>query len=301
MSNGGIRPTHCPLCGATVSFTLRFVKRGFPIYHCGCCQVLFVWPQPTPDELASLYGADYFRRGNKYCGAERATTTDPNRDNDLAKLELLRRYQPDGRLLDVGCAMGGFLAVAREQGYDVSGVELSAYAANHARHSLGIEVANCDLLSAGLSAAHYDLITLWDVIEHLADPVATIAEVSRLLRPGGVVALSTGDAGSAWARLSGRYWQLLTPPQHLFYHTESSLRLLLSRQGLDTIEMRHMGKCTTVEFVLFKARETLGAAVAPLAGVARWTGLSHCRVRLNLGDIVTCIARKGTPESDHDR
>ncbi|MFC1705967.1 class I SAM-dependent methyltransferase [Planctomycetota bacterium] len=285
----------CPVCGTNAPATPARRKNGFAIHRCGSCTLMFVVPQPAPEELERIYDAGYFERGNKYAAEHQATGRRPtSRPNDAARISRVQEHVQVGRLLDVGCALGGFLSVAREQGFDVVGVEPSEPASRHVRDKLGIEAVNADLPSAGLPDESFDVVTLWDVIEHVADPLATLTEAERVLRPGGALLLSTGNAASLWARATGRYWQLLTPPQHLFFHTPASLRHMLTRSGLRTVEIRSHGKWVTFGFALFKARETLGRVIWPLQAVARSLRLDSLRLYVNLFDIMTCVAEKAS-------
>lgn len=253
---------------------------------------MFVCPQPTKSELMEIYSGDYFLRGGKYEGLGQTEIVNPGRQNDLAKLEFVSHYKAGGRLLDIGCAFGEFLKLAQEKGYNVSGVEVSEPAAEYAKETLGLEVFNCELASANLGSKEYDIITMWDVIEHLDDPGATLSEVSRLLRPGGMVIISTGDSSSKWARLTGRYWHLLTPPQHLFFFNPVSLTKVLEMNGLFEREIVYMGKKAALNFILFKARESFGPIVWPLALLVKVTGLEKHQITVNLRDIMTCVAEK---------
>jgi len=282
----------CPVCGHKDEVSERFKKWGYSILRCSGCSLMFVYPQPSKSELLELYSGDYFLRGGKYAAVGEGGGENPSRQNDLAKLEVVGWYKSKGRLLDVGCAFGEFMKLAQEKGYDVSGVETSEAAAGYAKETLGLEVFNCELQSADLGSQEYDLITMWDVLEHVGNPVATLSEVSRLLRPGGTVIISTGDSSSKWARLTGGYWHLLTPPQHLFFFNPVSLTKVLEMNGLFKREIVYMGKKAALNFILFKARESFGPIVWPLALLAKVTGLERHQIIVNLRDIMTCVAEK---------
>src|SRR5262245_37635742 len=114
---------------------LYVVKDSYYIRRCGDCDLRFVHPQPSHEELSELYSASYFSRGNKYA-ALLDPKHDPNWLNDQSRVELVKRWCSRGRLLDIGCAVGGFLAVAKEHGFDVEGIEVARYAAERARSRL---------------------------------------------------------------------------------------------------------------------------------------------------------------------
>lgn len=282
----------CPVCNLNNGIAQKFNKNGCFIYSCSDCGLLFVFPQPEEKDLLAFYSESYFRRGNKYNPKIKSLSYDPNLQNDLMKMKLLNKYKSSGRLLDVGCAMGGFLKIANEQGFEVEGVEVAETAAQYVKQNLGIKVSNCDLPNANLGAESFDIITLWDVFEHLKNPNPVLAEVHRLLRPGGLVFISTGDASSLWARLSGRYWQLLTPSQHMFFYTPKSLRKILELNKFSVRKIIHSGKRATLDFILFKAHETFGPIIGPIRYLARAIKLDRLQIYMNLGDIMTCIVEK---------
>ena len=291
--NNQLRPTSCLLCDSDpAKIFRRFSKSGYAIYQCMNCGGLFVYPQISETELLSIYGEDYFRRGNKYTFESANQYSDSTQKNDSQKIAYLQRYQPTGRLLDVGCATGGFLKIAQEAGYEIAGVEVSEYAVSAAREHLAADIFHGDVLSAHFPAKAFDIVTLWDVLEHLRDPHVTLQEIVRILRPEGILCLSTGDASSFIAKALGKYWHLLTPPQHVFFYTPNSLRKILEQHGLTQQALCYMGKKTTLDFVLFKARETFGPAVEPLRVMCNMLKLQHVSVTVNLHDIMTVIARK---------
>lgn len=281
----------CPLCLSENSAGPRFEKNGYDIFRCQC-GLMFVHPQPAGDVLRSIYRADYFRRGDKYAFVKNRRELDPNRQNDMMKLSLVGQYKKPGRILDVGCALGGFLETARDGGWDVTGTEISEYAASHVRNELKIEVINKGLREAGLPEESFDAVTMWDVVEHLDDPFSVVKEVHRILKSDGLLVLSTGDAESFWARLTGAWWPLLTPPQHLFFFSEKCLRKLMTSNRFSVKDMQYQGKRVSVNFVLFKAMETLGMKGASATAISRALGLNKLMVNVNLYDIVTCVAKK---------
>ena len=133
------------------------------------------------------------------------------------------------------------------------------------------------LESAAYPPAAFDIVTLWEVIEHLADPRRFLEEVSRVLKPGGLIALSTPDAGSAAARLSGARWLGWRKiPEHLFFFDRPGLARLFDQAGFDVVDSRYVSLTVPVRFAL----QRLGALVGlpALARVPRWIGDRNVRI-----------------------
>jgi 2-polyprenyl-3-methyl-5-hydroxy-6-metoxy-1,4-benzoquinol methylase len=147
--------------------------------------------------------------------------------------EIARRFAPyrqHNRLLDVGCGNGGMLLAARESGWQAQGLEVSTPAVEHVR-KLGFEVRQGFLQDARFPDAHFDVITVIEVLEHVPDLPAFVAELSRLLRPGGYLFATTPHGrGISW-RLLGTRWSVVSPPEHLQLLSVAGTRDLLRRNG----------------------------------------------------------------------
>jgi len=146
----------------------------------------------------------------------------------------------------IGVALGDFLLEAKASGWDVEGVEISAFAAQQAR-ARGLRVTTGRLEELDLPAASFDVITLYDSVEHFTDPVATLAAVRRLLAPGGIVHLVTPNVGGLQARLLGRLWYHYKPGEHLFYFAPRTLRATLEDAGFADIVRCAYGESTHAE------------------------------------------------------
>ena len=230
----GLVARACPVCGGAQAKAL-FARDGFNLIECNACQLVFVAQDPATIDFQALYGESYYRGGHDavfsdYTGQEAARRRSARR-----KLWALRHLPPrmarGGRLLDVGCAAGFFLAEAQAW-YEVQGVELSAWSSAYARDKLGLKVFTGTLAQALLPSAVFDVITLWDVIEHVPDPVALLADAARVLAPSGSLVLTTGDWGSAYAQRHGVHWHLMTPPWHLTMFSRTTLTQAARRAGL---------------------------------------------------------------------
>jgi len=150
----------------------------------------------------------------------------------------VERFQPDkGRILDIGCSFGFFLDVARTRGWQTAGVEIGEYAATFARDKLGLDVYRGDLLDAPFEPGHFEAITMWNVLEHLDDPLSQLARINSLLKPNGSVVFTTGDTDSYMRRLQGLRWRALIPPIHVANYNAGAVERLLGKTGF-ALELR---------------------------------------------------------------
>jgi SAM-dependent methyltransferase len=239
--------------------------QGWPFRRCGGCGIVFMSPRPSPDALRALYDERYFQSHDPSCGyADYAADRAPLREKAERLLPLVEKHAARGRLLDVGCAYGFTLEVARERGWDVAGVEPAAAVAGETARRLGVRVDR-DLFGARLPGAAFDAVTLWDVIEHLPDPRAALLEVARILRPRGICSIATPDAGSLAARVLGARWEeRMKMPEHIYFFDRPSLAALLRACGFEPLEWTTVGKRMSIDETLTRL---LPAAPLPLRGL----------------------------------
>jgi SAM-dependent methyltransferase len=154
------------------------------------------------------------------------------------RTQTVARVKNAGALLDIGCSTGTFLLGMRKiSGFMVKGVEINAQAAEAAIRE-GLDVRVGTLHQAGFAESVFDVVTLWDVFEHLHDPSAALKEIARILKPSGAVVMRVPNLDSWDARLFGRFWAGLDAPRHTYVFDLRSLRNLLERAGFTDLEMR---------------------------------------------------------------
>ena len=263
----------CPLCG-TLERRERFAAPPFGVWTCTECELVYVSPRVTDAALlTSVYDDDYWH-SMKPC--ERGYR-DYAGDDDLLlatfrrRLRALEHHIPThGSALDVGCASGCFLEILAQTGWEVHGVEPSATVRELAERRLGPEQ-----VSAGPweqlpdDGRRYDLISFWDVLEHLPDPVQALTRASDRLAPGGRVCILTQNVASPWARALGSRWQHYKHAEHLAHFSPATLERALNTAGLCTLAMgpRHAGKLVRLDFVVERAERIshwLARALSPL-------------------------------------
>jgi SAM-dependent methyltransferase len=288
----------CPVCNLPDAARFRLQQQIYPIWRCGACEVQFVYPQPSESDLKKIYTSSYFQRGEKYGKGTSDSLPLATRLNEKAKVDSVCKHRSQGSLLDVGCATGSFLSEAQKHGFTGVGVEISAEAGRLAREQYGLRVHN-DLFSTELTAGSFDIVTLWDVVEHLASPSRVLRRAHELLKPGGVLILTTGDVSSWWARITGRRWPLLTPPQHLFFFTPQSMRVLVRDAGFEGVNIAHsVGKYVHGKLLSLKMSESFGMLGRFFASLSRSLGLDKKAYFINLGDLMVVAAHK--PREDEN-
>ena len=273
----------CPACGRTTAHALCFRINGCDILQCAECGLGRT--ETAAFDPAAYYTEDYFsgRRTDGYAdylGAEPVLRREFSRSVDF-----IRRYRNGGKLLELGCAYGFFLMEAARY-FDVAGIELAPEAAAHAQRA-GLNVLHGATDAANLQRiGQLDVIVLFDVLEHLPQPRETLALCRDHLNPGGIIVITTGDFGSPAARLMGARWRLMTPPQHLWFFTQPSMRRLSGALGLAFAHVDHPWKIVPASLIGFQLRRILG-----LRG-ARVTTASRIGVPVNLFDAMRVVLRK---------
>jgi SAM-dependent methyltransferase len=276
------RRLHCPACGEETAHKLLYVKNDCRILRCGVCGIGRT--DATGFDPAGYYTNEYFSGGRVDGYADYAATEPVLRRQFAREVAFLRRHCPTGRLLEIGCAYGFFLQEARDY-FAVGGIELSEAAAAHCR-DLGLNVVTGEASERALAQfAPADAFVLLDVIEHLSDPFDTLRRCMQHLRPHGRIVLTTGDFGSAFARLAGRHWRLMTPPQHLWFFTRESFRRWGSRIGMRIESYDHPWKIVPLSLIAFQLARTTGRSMPLPIG-------AHVGIPVNLYDAMRIILRK---------
>jgi len=287
------------VCGEPVDEATcrRWHKDGWDILKCPSCGLVFRSVMPEAAELDDIYAEAYFLAAAGEVGgqgyADYVGEAQLHREIARERLRLLSRHVEPDRLLDVGAAAGFFVDEAARAGWDAAGIDIAPSMVAWGREHLDVRIELGALADSEQAPNSLAAVTMWDYIEHATDPRGDVLAAFRLLQPGGVLALSTGDVDSLAARISGRRWHLLTPRHHNYYFSASTLRLLLGSIGCDVVWIGHPGHRYTLRYLVHKGRTMVDAA--PLRGLSDRLASARVgavRVPVNLGDIVTVVARK---------
>ncbi|MEW6251617.1 MAG: class I SAM-dependent methyltransferase [Planctomycetota bacterium] len=306
-------PKTCIACGARPRPRWR-LRGGFRIVQCPRC--LLAWWAWPPFDPGAFYDENYFQSGaapkgyDDYAALEVGLARTARarlkriarqfrvssfefRERRPAELETRSSKLETPRLLELGCGTGVFLAEARRAGWEVEGVEVSAYAAERAR-ARGLPVRTAALEGLAFAPTVYDCVALWDVIEHLRDPAGVLAAAARALRADGVLALSTGDVTSLCARLSGPGWHLFNLPEHLFFFSPAALERLLRSAGLQIAAVEREVYWAPAAYLLERLRKSQGPVgrVADRAARLLAPCIAELTIPATVGDVLGVYATK---------
>ena len=220
----------CPGCSSSKARKFG-TKNELEIVSCIQCRTLYCPYSPWYN--SEMYYGDYY--------THHGIDEPPLVARRLTEITAaFSRYRQTNRLLDVGCGAGSLLRAARNHGWDAQGIDVSASAVSHVR-KLGFEVFHGELKDAQLKYEQFDVITAAEILEHLFDPAAVVKEMNRLLRPGGLLWLTTPNCRSLSARVMGLGWRVVSPPEHLQLFSIEGLRTLLLRAGFSEVQLKTSG------------------------------------------------------------
>ena len=295
--------TSCNLCAAEFPATAGFLfeKDGHRIVRCPSCGLVFRPSLPSRIDLDTIYGHAYFG-GPGATGVEHQSyldyvgDADSHRANARRRLRHVTAFVDTGTLLDVGCAAGFFVDEAMRAGWAAAGVDVSAAMVDWGNTNLGLALRTGTFDDVATEDA--ECVTMWDYIEHALDPRADIEKAYGCLRPGGIIALSTGDAGALLARLSLRRWHLMTPRHHNYFFSAGTVCRLLRAAGFEILDVAHPSSVYPLRYLAHKACLTLDIAVVErLSDRLSRSRLGDRTIPFNLWDVMTVVARRPTGAS----
>ena len=238
----------CHVCKSVRVYYL-FSACGHRVVRCDDCGLVFLNPQPSDDELARIYDANYFLGSDSEAGREAASEL--KQANAGLYLSEIRRYHGSerGRLLEVGCGEGDFLVLAEADGWQVAGVEFSPAASERARQRLKNGKVSCgELQQAGLAPEQFDLCVVSDVIEHVRSPLDFLREIHRVLKPGGTLFIATPSIDSWSARFLRQKWMEFKA-EHLTYFDRQTIQTALFTSGFRDVIVQPGRKILNFDYV----------------------------------------------------
>lgn len=304
MKRNDHRHVTCPLCGiddyfvrypATISVlyeknpecfrcTSHNLAEHGDIVQCKECGMVYSNPQPDPKELLNIYKEV---EDPLYLEETRAREYTFKRSLD----QLHRFIKPPGKLLDVGCYTGAFMQVAEAGGWDVSGVELSTWAVEIARKTQTGLIYEGPLDQLEVRPGSFDVITMWDVIEHIPKPTVLLNDAANLLKSGGVLAFSTHMVDSWAVRLFGKHYPFFMD-MHLVHFSRSTVKQILEKQGYELLRLYKHRRILRTGYFLEKLAVKLPVGRSFTKWLSRKKWISNRFIRISFLGLVNIYARK---------
>ncbi len=245
------------------------------LVRCRRCDFQYVNPRLRGDLIFGAYS-----EGDDHAYVSQMEARERTFAGALAEIE--QAAGGPGRLLDVGTAAGAFVAAAAARGWDAQGCEPSAWLAQWGAAHYGITIRQGSVFEQPYAEGSFDVVTLWDVIEHTLNPREMLEHCRRLLKPGGLLVVNYPDIGSSIARVLGRRWLFLTSV-HLYYFDRRTMARMLETTGFTVERVRPHWQRLELDYILFR-----GATLSPLLSrttraAARGIGAGKVQVPYWLG------------------
>jgi 2-polyprenyl-3-methyl-5-hydroxy-6-metoxy-1,4-benzoquinol methylase len=284
----------CNIC-QSVNIDNFLIKDNWEIVRCSNCKIVFVKNIPSDRVLEGLYDDAFFKDGQKSPTEGLKLHNNPAYINAIKRIERIKKYDHcNGRLLDVGCATGIFLKAANASFKYSFGIDISKYATDIAVRELNVNAKYGTICDMNFSQQYYDVITMWDVIEHVKDPDKYIDIISNIIRPGGLMILSTGNIESIMFKVQKKKWHLLIPPKHLFYFSPKTISMLLNKYGFRVLNIENEGQYTNLGYMMDKLKRlhVKNKTINFFSTIMKKLNLNQYNIYLNLYDVMTVYAKK---------
>ena len=249
-----LKPRSCPTCGGADP-RLELEKDHMRLVRCGACDLVYVSPTFDEAHYVEVYASQEYQDIVRDLGIKSHDYRVERFGRERVGLMARHLTMPVPRYLDVGCSTGFVVEAARDAGWQAVGTDLNPSAVEFGQ-GRGLDLRTVALDDAGFADGSFDAVSLFDVLEHLIDPSATLRACTRLLAPGGIVFLYVPNYDSASRLLMGRNAHFIWPTHHLNYYTPATIRDLMTRQGLDTVYVATEG-LDIVDYLWYR-REVLG-------------------------------------------
>lgn len=252
----------CPLCGCPNYQAVFNIGKDKKIVRCKSCSMVYLNPMPTQKEMKVFYNSKYFfhKEGIKYGYGnylELESLFHVMYRNWLKQLvPYLENNQKQIKILEVGCAAGYFLDIAKQAGYDVYGIEPSPIG-TRAQNEYGEHIYLSTFEETEFQNNFFDLVVFFDLLEHIDNPIMFFDKVVSYLKPGGVIVLTTPNIGSIFRKLLGKYW-FHFKIDHLNYFSKKTIRKLASRYNLKILVLKNCIKITNLNFILNRLQDYYG-------------------------------------------
>lgn len=234
----------CAFCGKNKKNLLMEVKNThgfhwisdekFNLVRCRNCGLVYINPRPNQDEIGKFYNIDYYTTGNRFkTFIEKHLTHYSN----LGKKKLIAKYKQAGKLLDIGCGTGEFLSSFISGKWNLCGIEPNSKGFNLSCKKVKGKIINNKLSNCKFSNDYFDVITMWQVFEHIHDPNKELQEINRILKDDGILVMGVPNVKSLGFKMAREHWFHLDSPRHLYHYDSTTINKILSKNGFKVFKM----------------------------------------------------------------
>ena len=231
----------CNLCNSN-STELLIVKNSFNIVRCSKCDLVYVNPRLTKEELKEIYS---FSKNYYLDLSQNSIRQKEEIKKFRGYIKIVEKNKKSGRILEIGCALGLFLKVAQEKNWEVYGVEFSNDLAQFAREKFGLNIVTGEFEETEFPSDFLDVAVLWDVLEHMLNPLSTLKRIRKILRKDGYLFLTmpniNGFVPQTTYHLFGKtlgIWEHPSPPLHVYDLSDNTIKKMLNLADFEVIELK---------------------------------------------------------------
>ena len=276
----------CDICNSNQSSNLYV-----DIKRCNNCGHIFANLSLSNDELKKIYDTDYFESAEYKDYKSETVAINKNFNRLLLKLKKHLQNTKQKKLLEVGAAYGFFINIAKLHFNLAIGTEIASEPSRYARENYNIDVRNLDIIEWDFDNIKFDLVCMWDVIEHLHSPNKYLQKLSVNMKKNSIIALTTPDIGSLVARVRKQNWRQIHPPTHVHYFNKKSIETILNNNGFKIIEYTHFGRYRSLGMI-FYIIFVLRLKIPIIYNIISFLKLDKVNTYLNLFDEMLVIAKK---------
>lgn len=282
----------CNLCGGSKTRRV-FSHAVYPIVACTTCGLTYLSPRPSEEAIKKIYSHEYFEQegiGSGYTNYA-CLRSDLHKEAQR-RLKLISRYIQKGNLLDAGCGHGDFLIEAKQYGFTVMGCDIASSAVSYMKKKYKLPAVVAAITPGELPKGPFNVITSWDVIEHMTDPLQSLRAFRQIQKRGDFLFMTTPDVTSIDARILGRYWYgFKRIPEHLYYFSPITMRHMLEQVGYEVIVIRPWGFQRNLAYCIDQIGRYTGVLKTLLSPLSRLLGLNRISLFFPFIDMMV-VARK---------
>lgn len=292
---------NCNLCSKNDT-KLVFKINGHRIVKCVNCSLMYINPRLKEKSLHEIYKKEYYENAEfKNSNTQSLFGYDLyiEEKEDVVntfkrRLEVIEKYKKKGKILDIGCATGFFLELAKSRGWDVYGNDVSKFACEYARKKLGLKnIVHGGLTKVKFKDGMFDVVTIFDVIEHLPDPKKALKVINRLLKKDGLLVLITPNSGSLAAKILGKRWEeFRRAREHIYFFSTKTLSEMLQKTGFTVLKTESAGRYFSLESAARRGKLYFKGIFSALEYIINILGIGNKKIFVDPHYKITVYARK---------